>query len=172
MMVGSMLGRLASLLASIPDPLITGPPPPPVDAPLGLGAPIVILTLLALVWTIARRFTKAGTLRAARVGVFGAAIGNALMDLAAIMQPDRPRVVEIQQVLEEGRRRTDEANGDPPDQTGHGSRQTPISASTSSTTRRCMSMRRRSVKPIQVSMHSPTQPVASTITSVEDVATG
>jgi hypothetical protein len=104
---------LASLLALVPDPVITGPPPPPpAGAPLGLGLPIVVLTGLAIVWWIARRFTKAGTLRAARIGAFGAAIGNALMDLAAIMQPDRPSVVEIQRASDEGRRRTDAGDGD------------------------------------------------------------
>ena len=36
----------------------------------------------------------------------------------------------------------------------------------------CMSMRRRSEISIQVSMHRPTQPTASTMTSVDEVATG
>ena len=108
-----MVGVLATLLALVPDPVITGPPPPPpAGAPLGLGLPIVVLTGLAIVWWFARRLTKAGTLRAARIGAFGAAIGNALMDLAAIMQPDRPSVVEIEQARDEGRRRTNAGDDD------------------------------------------------------------
>lgn len=84
-------------LAAVPDPVVTGPPPPPPPgAPLGIAIPIVALTLLAITWWIAKRLTRPGSLRMARIGVFGAAIGNALMDLGAILQPDRPSAVEIQ----------------------------------------------------------------------------
>lgn len=92
-----MIGTFVELVAMLPDPVITGPPPPPpAGAPLGLGPPVIVLTLVAMVWWVAQRFTKAGTMRALRIGAFGAAIGNALMDLAAIMQPDRASVVEME----------------------------------------------------------------------------
>jgi hypothetical protein len=107
-----MVAMVIELALALPDAVITGPPPPPpVPAPMGLGVPIVVLTLVALAWSIGRRFTKAGTQRALRIGAFGAAIGNALMDIAAILQPDRPSVVEIERVRGDARAPDDEGDG-------------------------------------------------------------
>lgn len=109
-MLGLAIGWLAPLFDDR-GPSIQGPPPPPPPGlPMGLSSLVVALTALAIVWWLvrwaARRF-GAGAKQAARIGLFGAAIGNALMDLAAVIQPDRPRVVEIQRLREarpEGRR--------------------------------------------------------------------
>lgn len=110
-----MIATVLELAFAIPDAVITGPPPPPpAAAPMGLGVPVVALTLLAFVWWFARRFTKAGTQRALRIGAFGAAIGNALMDLAAIMQPDRASVVELERLRSDaGAPHDDEGDGRP-----------------------------------------------------------
>lgn len=126
-MLGLALGWLAPLFDDR-GPSIQGPPPPPPPAlPMGLSSLVVALTALAITWWLvrwaARRFGM-GAKHAARIGLFGAAIGNALMDLAALMQPDRPRVVEIERVREtraegqrgDGRPRTPEpprASGPP-----------------------------------------------------------
>lgn len=96
-------------------PTIEGPPPPPPPPlPPGLATVVVVLTAFAMLcgmlrWA-SRRF-GVGARHAARIGLLSGAIGNALMDLAAVMQPDRPRMEEIQQLRqtavrpEEGRTR-------------------------------------------------------------------
>jgi len=115
-MLGLALGWLAPLFDDR-GPSIQGPPPPPPPAlPMGLSSLVVALTALAITWWLvrwaARRFGM-GAKHAARIGLFGAAIGNALMDLAALMQPDRPRVVEIERVREAPPSRPPTASGDP-----------------------------------------------------------
>lgn len=97
-----MLGLALAPLFDGGGPVIHGPPPPPPPAlPAGLSLLVVALTGLAILWWLVRRFGR-GAKHAARIGLFGVALGNALMDLAAVMQPDRPRVVEIVR-LHEGR---------------------------------------------------------------------
>lgn len=115
-MLGLALGWLAPLFDDR-GPSIQGPPPtPPPALPTGLSSLVVALTALALLWWLvrwaARRF-GAGAKHAARIGLFGAAIGNALMDLAALMQPDRPRVVEIERLREARASRPPRSPGDP-----------------------------------------------------------
>jgi hypothetical protein len=115
-MLGLALGWLAPLFDDR-GPSIQGPPPPPPPGlPAGLSSLVVALTALAILWWLvrwaARRF-GAGAKHAARIGLFGAAIGNALMDLAALMQPDRPRVVEIERLREARASRPPRSSGDP-----------------------------------------------------------
>jgi hypothetical protein len=60
-----------------------------------------VLIALSFAWWLARRWSKPGTKRAARVAAFGIALGNALVDIAAMLQPERPTAAEIQRVREE-----------------------------------------------------------------------
>ncbi len=90
-------------------PVIHGPPPPPPPPlPPGLSALVFALTLIAMLWWLLHRFGSRGR-KAARIGLFGAAIGCALMELASVMQPDRPTMMEIQRVREEAK---SDAHGD------------------------------------------------------------
>lgn len=84
------------------EPMIKGPPPPlPPVIPLGLGLPIAGLGVLALLWWVVRRWSHPGTKRWARNAAFGVAIGNALLEIASVLQPDRPQVEIIVQLGEE-----------------------------------------------------------------------
>jgi hypothetical protein len=83
---------------------------------MGLSSLVVALTVLAMTWWLVRwaaRRLGARAKHAARIGLFGAAIGNALMDLAALMQPDRPRAVEIERLREARVSRPARPSGDP-----------------------------------------------------------
>ena len=82
------------------EPVVLGPPPPP-PPPAGLGVLPLVLIALSFAWWLARQWSKPGTKRAARVAAFGVAIGNALVDIAAMLQPERPTAAEIQRVREE-----------------------------------------------------------------------
>jgi hypothetical protein len=94
------------------EPMVRGPPPPPPPAP-GLGWLPFLLLALSLAWWLARKWSQPGTKRAARVAAFGVAIGNALIDIAAMLQPERPTAAEIQRVREEPRQKERErGNGD------------------------------------------------------------
>lgn len=77
------------------------PPPPPPALPLGFAAHVLLLGVLAMLWWIARRRVVVGTRRAARIAAFGLAIGNALVDLSAVLQPDRPTSAQIERVREQ-----------------------------------------------------------------------
>src|SRR5262245_51780431 len=92
------------------EPIVRAPPPPSGPGFGTLGATIVLLTIAAFV---ARRFAKRGTKRAARLAAFSVAVGNALLDLAAMLQPDRPRAAEILKVKEQ-RAATADGDRDPP----------------------------------------------------------
>lgn len=92
------------------QPAVEGPPSPlPPTVPIGLSIPVVLLVLLSLGWWISRRRVRAESGRLARIGVFGVAIGNALLEIASLLQPDRPRVELIQRLREE---RPSDAVGD------------------------------------------------------------
>src|SRR5688500_5358633 len=86
-------------IITAPEPALRGPPPPP-PPPAGLGVLPVVLIGLSFARCIARQWSQPGTKRAARVAVFGAAIGNALLDIAAMLQPDRPTAAVFQRIRE------------------------------------------------------------------------
>jgi hypothetical protein len=100
---GSMLALLTLVAPTFAQqPTVEGPPSPlPPSVPIGLSIPVVLLVLLTLGWWLSRRRVRAESGRLARIGVFGVAIGNALFELAAVFQPDRPRVELIQRLREE-----------------------------------------------------------------------
>jgi hypothetical protein len=96
------------------EPVVHGPPPPP-PPPAGLGVLPFVLIALSFAWWLARRWSRPGTKRAARVAAFGLAIGNALVDIAAMMQPDRPTSAEIQRAHETPRERRRDPRSARPD---------------------------------------------------------
>ncbi len=96
------------------EPVVKGPPPtPPDSAPLGIAAIVVALTFGLLAYRLLRSRLRGRAGRLARIGAFGVAIGNALVDLASMLQPDRPAVVEIERNRNPAR--DDDDDGDPPD---------------------------------------------------------
>lgn len=102
------------------EPAIEGPPPPlPPAVPLGVGLPIISLCVLALVWWVIRRWSRPGTRSWARNAAFGVAIGNALLDIESMLQPDRPRVEDIQRIEDE---RPSSSPGDGPGSLTRGTR--------------------------------------------------
>ena len=112
-----MLGLLTLVAPTFAQqPAVEGPPPPlPPSVPIGLSIPVVLFVLISLVWWLSRHRVRAESGRLARIGVFGVAIGNALFELAAFFQPDRPRVELIQRLSEE---RPSDAVGDARDPPG------------------------------------------------------
>jgi hypothetical protein len=92
------------------QPAVEGPPSPlPPAVPIELSILVILLVLVSLVWWLSRRRVRAESGRLARIGVFGVAIGNALLEMAAFFQPDRPRVELIERLREE---RPSDAVGD------------------------------------------------------------
>ncbi len=101
--VVSLVAAIAPLFDAV-GPVVRGsPPPPPPSLPPGIAGLVVALTIVGIVWSIAKRLAGRRAARFLRVSAFGAVIGNALMDLASVLQPDRPAVVEVQR--EDGARR-------------------------------------------------------------------
>lgn len=108
---------LAMLDPSAGGPVIErGPLPPPETGLMGLGVWVLALGSTALIiWAYARiRKRRPGESQGFRRLRGGAAVGNALMDLNAMLQADRPAAVEIQR-LEEEDERDDRGDGRNPD---------------------------------------------------------
>jgi succinate dehydrogenase/fumarate reductase flavoprotein subunit len=97
-MLVAFIAALEPIITEL-EPVVRGPPPPP-PPPAGLGWLPFLFLALSFAWWIARKWTRPGTKRAARVVVFGAAIGNALRDVAAMLQPERATAAEIQRIRE------------------------------------------------------------------------
>ncbi|MBX7083911.1 MAG: hypothetical protein K1X88_32170 [Nannocystaceae bacterium] len=110
----SLLAAIGPLFES-GGPTVQGPPPPPSDSlPPGLAGLVVALTILAIAVRLLARVAGPRLGRFARISAFGAVVGNALMELAAVLQPDRPAVVEIERARNHGRDDAD-AGDDPRD---------------------------------------------------------
>lgn len=92
-----------------------GPLPPPEPGLMGLGVWVLALGSMALIiWAYARiRKRRPGEPQGFRQLRGGAAVGNAFMDLNAMLQADRPVAAEIQK-LEEEDERDDRGDGRDP----------------------------------------------------------
>lgn len=121
-MLGIAVLALLTLVAPTfaQQPAVEGPPSPlPPSVPIGLSIPVVLLVLLSLGWWLSRRRVRAESGRLARIGVFGVAIGNALFEIAAFFQPDRPRVELVQRLREDRPSDTVGDARDPPPRVRH-----------------------------------------------------
>ena len=88
-MLFALLGPLAP---TTPEVSLELPPPPD---PLGPVASIVgALGLLLIVTVLLRRLLR-GRRGASTVFAFSVGVGNALMEVGAMLQPDRPKVVVV-----------------------------------------------------------------------------
>lgn len=88
-MLIAWLGRLAP---ATPEVTLDLPPPPD---PLGPVASIIGALGLLLIVTVVLRRVLRGRKGAATMFAFSVGVGNALMELGALLQPDRPKVMVV-----------------------------------------------------------------------------
>ncbi|MCB9702279.1 MAG: hypothetical protein H6711_10320 [Myxococcales bacterium] len=114
-----MLLTLLSALVGPQGPTVDVDLPPPPEAGAGVLQGVALLILIFAIAALVRhrRRMRAQGIGGLRSFALGAAVGNALFDLSAVLTPDRPAASSIKELEEapiddaigDGRRRGDEA---------------------------------------------------------------